>query len=57
MAKKAMILKQQRGSKFSTRNYNRCKICVACVYVLDTLNVCTCVYVWTHSVCVHVSTC
>ena len=27
MAKKAMILKQQRGSKFSTRNYNRCKIC------------------------------
>ena len=27
MAKKAMILKQQRGSKFSTRRYNRCKIC------------------------------
>ena len=27
MAKKAMILKQQRGSKYSTRNYNRCKIC------------------------------
>ena len=27
MAKKAMILKQQRGAKFSTRNYNRCKIC------------------------------
>lgn len=27
MAKKAMILKQQKGSKFSTRNYNRCKIC------------------------------
>ena len=27
MAKKSMILKQQRGSKFATRNYNRCKIC------------------------------
>ena len=27
MAKKSMILKQQRGSKFSTRKYNRCKIC------------------------------
>ena len=27
MAKKAMILKQQKGSKFEVRNYNRCKIC------------------------------
>ena len=27
MAKKAMILKQQKGSKFAVRNYNRCKIC------------------------------
>ena len=27
MAKKAMILKQQREPKFSTRSYNRCKIC------------------------------
>ena len=27
MAKRSMVLKQQRGSKFSTRNYNRCKIC------------------------------
>ena len=27
MAKTSMILKQQRGSKFSARNYNRCKIC------------------------------
>lgn len=27
MAKKSMVLKQQRGGKFSTRNYNRCKIC------------------------------
>jgi len=27
MAKKAMINKQQRGSKYSTREYSRCKIC------------------------------
>ena len=27
MARKAMILKQQAGTKFSTRRYNRCKIC------------------------------
>ena len=27
MAKKAMILKQQAEPKFSTRRYNRCKIC------------------------------
>ena len=27
MAKKAMILKQQNEPKFSTRCYNRCKIC------------------------------
>ena len=27
MAKKSMILKQQREQKFSTREYNRCKIC------------------------------
>jgi len=27
MAKKAMILKQQREAKFSSRRYNRCKIC------------------------------
>ena len=27
MAKKAMILKQQREPKFSSRRYNRCKIC------------------------------
>ena len=27
MAKKAMILKQQAEPKFSTRAYNRCKIC------------------------------
>ena len=27
MAKKAMVLKQQKTPKFSTRQYNRCKIC------------------------------
>ena len=27
MAKKAMILKQQKEPKFSTRAYTRCKIC------------------------------
>ena len=27
MAKKAMIVKQQRKQKFEVREYNRCKIC------------------------------
>lgn len=27
MAKKSMIAKQKREAKFSTREYNRCKIC------------------------------
>ncbi|HOO74037.1 MAG TPA: type Z 30S ribosomal protein S14 [Tepiditoga sp.] len=27
MAKKAMVEKWKRGSKFSTREYNRCEIC------------------------------
>ena len=27
MAKKSMVLKQQREPKFSTRQYNRCKLC------------------------------
>ena len=27
MAKKSMILKQQREPKFSSRQYNRCKLC------------------------------
>ena len=27
MAKKSMILKQQAPQKYSTREYNRCKIC------------------------------
>ena len=30
MAKKSMILKQQAPAKFSTRKYNRCKICGRC---------------------------
>ena len=27
MAKKSMVLKQQATPKFSTRSYNRCKVC------------------------------
>jgi small subunit ribosomal protein S14 len=27
MAKKSMVLKQQATPKFSTRSYNRCKLC------------------------------
>ena len=27
MAKKSMILKQQKEPKFSSRRYNRCKLC------------------------------
>ncbi|NLZ36664.1 MAG: type Z 30S ribosomal protein S14 [Clostridiales bacterium] len=27
MAKKAMVLKQKNEQKYSTREYNRCKIC------------------------------
>ena len=27
MAKTSMILKQQKKQKFSTREYNRCKLC------------------------------
>ena len=27
MAKKAMVLKQQKKQKYSTREYTRCKIC------------------------------
>ncbi len=27
MAKKALVQKQKKGSKFSVRDYNRCKIC------------------------------
>lgn len=27
MAKKSMIAKQQKGAKFSSRSYNRCRVC------------------------------
>ncbi|OGV50429.1 MAG: 30S ribosomal protein S14 [Lentisphaerae bacterium GWF2_44_16] len=27
MAKKSLMVKAERGSKFKVRNYNRCKIC------------------------------
>jgi small subunit ribosomal protein S14 len=27
LAKKSMIIKQHRSPKFSTREYNRCKLC------------------------------
>ena len=27
MAKKSLIAKQKRGSKFAVRNYNRCQAC------------------------------
>lgn len=27
MAKKAMVVKQQREAKYKTRAYNRCKLC------------------------------
>ncbi len=27
MAKKSLIVKAERGSKFKVRNYNRCKAC------------------------------
>jgi small subunit ribosomal protein S14 len=27
MAKKSLIVKSERGSKFEVRNYNRCKAC------------------------------
>ena len=27
MAKKALVIKQKRPQKYSTRNYNRCKRC------------------------------
>ncbi len=27
MAKKSLVLKQQKTPKFQVRNYNRCKIC------------------------------
>ena len=35
MAKKSMILKQQAEPKFSSRRYNRCKICRPHAYLRD----------------------
>ncbi len=40
MAKKSMVLKQQRGSKYSTRNYTRCKRCGRPHSVLRKYGIC-----------------
>ena len=40
MAKKSMIAKQQREPKFSTRYYNRCKICGRPHSVLKKFGIC-----------------
>ena len=40
MAKKSMILKQQAEPKFSTRRYNRCKICGRPAAYLRDFGVC-----------------
>ncbi len=40
MAKKAMINKQQRKQKFSTRNYTRCSICGRPRAVLKKFGIC-----------------
>ncbi|MDR0821559.1 MAG: type Z 30S ribosomal protein S14 [Oscillospiraceae bacterium] len=40
MAKKSMIAKQKRTAKFSTRAYNRCKICGRPHSVLRKFGVC-----------------
>ena len=40
MAKKSMIVKQQRGSKFSTREYTRCRICGRPHSVLRKYGIC-----------------
>lgn len=40
MAKKSMILKQKKGSKFPTRNYTRCRICGRPHSVLRKYGVC-----------------
>lgn len=40
MAKKSMILKQQRPAKFSTRAYTRCKICGRPHSVLRNYGIC-----------------
>ncbi|NLN47267.1 MAG: type Z 30S ribosomal protein S14 [Clostridiaceae bacterium] len=40
MAKKSLILKQQKTPKFSTRGYTRCKICGRPHSVLRKYGVC-----------------
>ena len=40
MAKKAMVLKQQKKQKFSTREYSRCKICGRPHSVLRRFGIC-----------------
>ena len=40
MAKKSMIAKQKREPKFSTRYYNRCKICGRPHAVLKKYGIC-----------------
>ena len=37
MAKKSMIAKQQRTPKFSTRYYNRCKLCGDHMPILESM--------------------
>ena len=40
MAKKALIEKQQKKQKFSTREYTRCEICGRPHYVLKKYGLC-----------------
>ena len=40
MAKKSMILKQQRVPKFATRGYSRCKLCGRPHSVLRKYGIC-----------------
>lgn len=40
MAKKAMVLKQQKPAKFSTRAYTRCNICGRPHAVLKKYGIC-----------------
>lgn len=40
MAKKAMVVKQQRKPKFSTRAYSRCQVCGRPHAVLKKFGVC-----------------
>ncbi|MDP4089786.1 MAG: type Z 30S ribosomal protein S14 [Bacillota bacterium] len=40
MARKALIIKQQRGQKYKTREYTRCRICSRPHSVLRKFGVC-----------------